>query len=1120
MQKTASACHGSGKGKANWGRPARRSNRLITKTLLVMKLTVLLITTALFTANANGVGQVVSFSGKEVTLEKVFTIVERQTGLVFFYEQTLLKHSRLVSISAENMPLVDFLDQLFKDQPLRFSIESKTIIISKKDVETAVHDTFSYSDLLRAFISGRIVDESGNALSGATIQVKDTKRSTITNEIGFFSLNVTQGETIVITYVGFGRRELKITANNIRERTIPTIALTALRSTMKEVVVNKGFYTTSARLNTGSVGKVTAEEIERLPIANPLLALQGKIPGVEVSAADGLPGSNVTIKIRGNNSIRQGSSPLILIDGIPMAAANGFFADNFRDLDGIVFSGINPATIENINVLKDADATAIYGSRGANGVILITTKKGKVGKLSVNLNASTGVRVLTYKPKMMNTAQYLALREEAFANDGITPTTLNAPDLTLWDRNKNTDWISDLAGQQSQNSDVLASISGGSEQLQFLLSGGFHYETTPLKGDFDHRRGDIHVSISQQSLNRKFQSSASFSYSSGVVGMLVQASQLMTSLKLLPPNAPDQIDANGNLIFTRGVSNPFTTLKQTQETSTNNLNGNFTMSYQLLPEVRLSLNAGMGSVNGEFDLRYPASAEPPGSSTGTARRGYTRASSWSIYPTIEFNKNFGELRIETLLGASLQDQETNAMIIVGTNFPNDQSLANLPMAGILTTTSDYSKYRYQAVFGRIGLNWASKYILNFTGRRDGSSRFAPANRYSNFGAVGLAYIFTSEKWFRNVPVLSFGKIRSSYGITGNDQIGEYKYLDTWRNSDGGAVFNSTILQPDQLFNPDYRWEKNGKLEIAMELGFFKDRISASISYYRNMSGEQLIDFALPGITGFGSVIKNQDLRFLNTGWELSLSSTVFRKKNFQWSTSAFVSFPRTKLLAFPGIAGTNLERTNIIGKPLGARFGYQFLGLDPQTGLYQFIDVDKDGKISSPNDEVYLPRSAKIPLSAGFGNDFRFRELQVSFTTTITFGWSSNALLYTNNRPGQMRNLPVEILNLYWKKPGDNTQLQKATTSQGSKVSQNYSLFGRSDGVFLKTYAIRLQNLTVAYGLPENVRRKIRLRSCRLVLRAQNLFTISSFTGKDPESFGTSNFSPLKTFSAGLDMGI
>ncbi|HEV3252731.1 MAG TPA: SusC/RagA family TonB-linked outer membrane protein, partial [Puia sp.] len=734
--------------------------------------------------------------------------------------------------------------------------------------------------------------------------------------------------------------------------------------------------TTSKKLNTGNVSTVIAATIAEQPVSNPLAALEGRVAGLVVTEQTGVPGGSFTVQIRGQNSIFSGNNPYYVVDGVPFTASsiNSNIIGTAINGGGSPMNDINPSDIENITILKDADATAIYGSRGANGVILITTKKGKAGKTNLDLNVNTGVGEVTRLMPLMNTPQYITMREEAFANDGATPDPTYDHDLTVWDTTRNTNWQKQLIGGQSNIVNVQASLSGGNANSQFVASGSYYGTTTVFPGDFSDKKISGHIGLTQISADRKFQFVFSGNY---VIDQnVLPASNPAQAAFVVPPDAPAPLTPDGHLNWDSGYfgNNPYQYLLRPYRNNTTNFISNATINYELFNGFSIKANLGYTKMQVDESSAYPVSTINPvyGQTTSSAFFASHNLGSWIAEPQLEYKRKGGFGNINLLAGLTFQQDLNQGQTLYSSGYTNEALLGNIEgSSNILVENSTYTLYRYAALFARINYDWQEEFLVNLTGRRDGSSRFGPGRQFADFGAIGAAWIFTKEKALTDLlPVLSFGKIRGSYGITGNDQIGDYQYLQTW--SPVIYPYQGTPgLQPTDLANPGYGWETNKKTELALDLGFWNDRLLISGAYFLNHSSNQLIYYPLAGITGCPYIIQNSSATVQNTGIELELNSTNIKNKNFSWQTLFNISVPKNKLVSYPNLAGSPFANTYVIGQPLTVVNAFHSMGVDPVSGMYIFEAKDPNNPIYP--DDLHALKNTSPVFYGGFQNTFSYK---------------------------------------------------------------------------------------------------------------------------------------------------
>ncbi|WP_316787789.1 SusC/RagA family TonB-linked outer membrane protein [Pedobacter frigoris] len=1074
-----------------------------------MKLSFILlfISFAVLKVSGSASAQQITLERKNVPLKEVLEEISRQSGYKLWYNNSHLEKAGKVSIKIQKAQLTDALDACLKGQPLVYEVLGKTITVHLKPISL---ESKPVSPKQRKPINGKVTDENGQPLPGATIRIKGTQSEATTDELGRFKFNDVQpGATILVSYIGF--EDAEVTAQDQ-----VTITLQRSLSKLDEVQVI-AYGTTTQRLSTSAVGRITAKEIEKQPVANPLATLAGRIPGLVVSQNSGLPGSSFKIQIRGRTSIENSSEPLFLIDGVPF---NGNTLNNFvGGNDGITgqspFNNINPEDIESIDVLKDADATAIYGSRGANGVILITTKKGKEGKTKLTGNVYTGVGKLTRSMRYLNTQEYLSMRREAFKNDGIEPTVENAPDLLVWDTTRYTDWKKLLVGGTAHSTNAQASLSGGSNGTQFLIGANYHRETTVMPGDLADNRANVHLNLNHQSKDDRFYARLTASFSNDKNNLI--GTDLTSAINTVP-NAPLPYDDKGKLNWSEGgvqFANPLGYTMQPYTANTDNLVSNLLTGYRILKGLEIKANFGYTSTILRQTLLKPkVSFDPAGSPVSSSQFGNNIVRTWIIEPQAEYKFSIGRNTVSTLIGGSWQEDKVDGTTINANDFSSDALIGSPAAAASLTSTVNFSQYRYQAIFGRINYNFANKYIVNLTGRRDGSSRFGSGNQFANFGAVGAAWIFSEEDVFKQqLTFLSYGKLRGSYGITGNDKIGDYKFLDTWSPT-YNPYQGTSGLQPTILSNPNYAWEINHKLETAIELGFFKDRLLINTSYFRNKSSNQLVNYTVPSQTGFRSLLRNFPAVVQNSGYEISITAVTIKQQSFSWSTSLHVTVSKNKLISFPGIENSSYSSIYVVGQPLDIRRLFELTGVDTQTGIYQFKGTSYPADLSSMVNVT--PK-----FYGGLQNTFSYKGIQLDLFFQFVKQKGNN--YFSSNlsgTPGSMINQPDVVLNR-WKNQGDNSNIQRYSTQplgSGDAGLAYYYLAYLSDGKLSDASFIRLKNASLSYALPKFWTDRIKAETLTFFVQGQNLFTLTKFQGNDPESsaFSADYLPQLRVLTAGV----
>ena len=1075
--------------------------------------------------------QNITLSKKNITISQLFTVIKSQSGFDFLYEPDMLAKVKRIDINVRNASISEVLDKAFTGQPLTYTIEQKTIVVRKKEenvldkIISAIRLTDLAGQKAGYLVTGKVTDETDHALPGVTVRIKNGSQAVITNEIGTYAIVVNDSNSILeFSYLGYKTEQFTVnTAANVNIKMTPDPAK------LDEVQVI-GYGTTTRRLNTGSQVGISAKDIANQPVTNVGQAMQGRLPGVTVVQNNGLPGAGITIQVRGVTSISNNSLPFYIIDGVPFmnspisGQSSGTGGAGVQSAEGATspLNILNPADIENIEVLKDADATAIYGSRGANGVVLITTKKGRAGKTEFNINASSGMSKVGHFVEMQNTQQYLALRRLGFANNGTTPTTTADPDLTVWDQNAYTNFPKLLLGNTARTYDVTSNISGGDARTNFYLSGTYHKESNVYPGSQSYNRGGGNLNINHSSIDGKFTLGLSAIYTADKNN--IATTELANYAYSLAPNYP-LYKPDGSLYWASGTSfnNPIAYLDQTNDSRASNFITNLNLKYTLAKGLDFKTSVGYGRTDTRTVTIRPLTSLNPDyviNNSGTAGQSYTYVNNYIFEPQLNYKTKIWKGNLDLLAGGSWQYNKANSPYsVVGSGFASDDFLTNIASASTVSFTNSSQEYKYVSVFGRANYNLSSKYILNVSFRRDGSSKFGEDRRFGDFGAGGAAWIFSEESLVKdNLPWLSFGKLRGSYGIVGSDGIGNYGYLDSYAST--SYVYNGISgYQPTRLANNSYQWESTRKIEAALELGFLKDRLSLTTSFYRNRTNNQLLAEPISAQSGFSSFQSNLPALVQNSGVEFTLNSTNIRNKEFSWTSSFNISKNRNKLVAFEGLEkSANFSALYVVGNPISSFYAYQYTGINPTTGLPAFTDFNGNGTITSGlaatgvGDRVYTG-TAYPDFFGGLTNTFAYKGITLDFTFQFVKQKGRSLLSSTFYPPGMPYNAATSVVNDYLALGSQNQLVTAAARGIGRDAYLAYTNYAGSDVNIIDASFIRMKNVSLSYNLPAKWVPKI--KNVRLYMQGQNLFTITGYEGFDPESQGVVT-PPLRSIVAGL----
>jgi TonB-linked SusC/RagA family outer membrane protein len=1101
------------------------------KLIRVMKLTTFLLFIAFMQVSAATLAQKVTLSENHASLTTVLTEIKKQTGYDFAITGTVLEKAKPVTINVKNEELSDVLKQMFENQPLDYKIEDKSVTVSIK-TPTVIDKIKSALNLDKITVTGHIVDERGQPLAGATITIKGTSNSTTSDLYGNFMLKKVQPDaTIVITFLGYDKKELPAKEN------MEVIKLDIASNPLSEVKV-MAYSRESERLSVNNAVTIKGDDIAKQPVNNPLLALQGRVPGLVISPATGVAGSSITVRVHGQSSINSANYPLFVVDGVPypsnpLQTANigsSILGPSEGGGSGSSLSYINPADIESISVLSDADATAIYGSRAANGALVITTKRGKAGPTQITADFQQGWGRNTHFLDLMNTQQYLQMRHEALKNDGITTPSLYDFDINgLWDTTRYTNWQKKLIGGTAQYTNANLSISGGNATTQYLVGGTYNRQSTVFPGDYADQKGSLHFNINSTSANQRFRMQLTGSY-------LFDSNRLPpfnpTGLALsLAPDAPAEYNSDGSINWApyQGGSdswygaNPAAQFLQSYQAKTNNLVANAVLGYQIIDGLNLQVSTGYTNVQTNELAQAPLNYSDPDyiALVGTAARSASYSSnsnsSWIIEPQITFKHQIGKGKLDVLAGGTINQQNYNGLNQSGQDYLSDALLPNLAAAATkYVNSSTQGMYRYDAIFGRLSYNLQDKYLVSLNARRDGSSRFGSANEFHDFWSIGAGWIFSEEKFIKDhVPFMSFGKLKANYGTTGNDGIGDYRYLSIYNVVSYPVPYQGTSgLISTGLPNPYLQWEETHKLLVGIDLGFLKDRILVGANYTRNRSSNELVGFNLPSITGFTGIIENLPALIQNTDWEFTLSTVNIKGKDFKWTSGFNLTLPQNKLLAYPDlIPGGGY----IIGQPLGLTRLFHFLGVDPATGLYQFAD-SQGNSTSNPNPvtDKSVIRNVGFPkYYGGFQNDFSYKRLSLDMFFQFVSQIKYNGLFSGLGPPGTSNNNQMAFVLNRWQHPGDDASFQRFNSNYSAYAS--WADAGASDAAYSNASFIRLKSLSLAYNFPENLLKRAGIQTTSIYIHGENLLTFTPFKGLDPE---TGTLPPLKIFTVGIKLGL
>ena len=1103
--------------------------RTVLKTVLLMKCILLLLTAFVVTARAEGVAQSVSLTGKNLTLRQVFQSIEKQTGYVATYNKELVNENEVLTLLVRDMLLRNALDLIARQRSLTYIIQDKTIFLSPAGKASPKREELAAGEAIipPGDFNGRVVDSVGQPLAGASVLVKGSRTGAQTDAGGHFTLkDLDRNAVLVVSYTGYVTSEFVLTEQAAGFRGTMLLSLKNSDSRLDEVQVI-AYGTTSKRLSTGNVATVKAEDIQKQPVSNPIMTIAGRVAGVQVTEGGGIAGSNFKIVIQGQNTISAGLLPLYIIDGVPFGgkpveATAGASTSAPPIVGGLGLSPLNtlsPSDIESITILKDADATAIYGSRAANGVVLITTKKGKAGKTKLELDVYNGISRINRMLPMLNAAQYLDMRRQAFKNDNITPTTANAADLTSFNTGSDNDFQKLFFGKTGHFTNVAATLSGGNDLTQFLVNVNHRHEGTVLPGNSGDDRSEIRYNLQHQTADKKFHINSSVSYTRDDNNI---APLYINQIYALPANLP-LYNTNGSLAWYTGYTNPQAALNNIYNTKTNNLLANASLSYNIIPGLSVKTDFGYNRIGVNAVTASLIAAQNPANAataTGQVTKINTTNELVVIEPQLNYAHNYGKLKLDALIGGTYQNTNYNQEFFLLGSFKNDALYNDLGSITPLISANGFIVNKYVSGFGRLNFNWAGKYILNGSYRRDGSSRFSPGNRFGNFGSIGAAWIFSEENFSKgHINWLSFGKLRASYGSIGNDQINDYGYTPVYQS--GFTTYNGqTGLAPSGVKNNgNYSWEVTKKLNVSIDLGLLKDKITFTASYFRNRTSNLLVNnVPLASQAGFAGYVGNLPNTLVqNRGFEFELGTLNVQSKQFTWRTSANLTIARNKLLAYPALETASYSsgyftQGYVVGQSLNLLSGYEYTGM--KNGLPTVADLNGSGTITpglvANNKGDFAVLGTKDPrFYGGLNNSLTYGRFQLDFLLQFVSQKGYNIYSYLNTigfpAPGGNYNLPEDILHY-------NFTYSTLASSAASQAYNNY--FKLSSATVSDASFVRLKNVSLAYKFPQGIT-GIGVKSLNLYFRGQNLFTVTKYIGFDPETQGSA-IPPMKLYTLGL----
>ncbi len=992
-------------------------------------------------------------------------------------------------------------------------------------------------------ITGKVTDEKGIPIKSVSVIVKGTILGVNTDANGIYTIKVPiQAKTLIFSAIGLASSEVEINNKN----NINSILKVEDKNLQEVIVVAYG--TQKKAATTGAISTVKGAEIENKPFSSVDKALQGSVAGLNSSAASGAPGAAQDVRIRGVSSINAGNAPLYVLDGAVMNTGDASRLQTTANL----LSTLNPNDIESITVLKDASSTAVYGSRAANGVILITTKRGKAGKTKFRFDTEVGYNNNAYESERnipLNAKQYLDLTREGLVNFGATPTQITATLKSLGDSTGvDFNWKNAVQRQGNQQQYNL-SASGGNEKTTFYISGGyFKQEGTTVTSDLTRKNGAIRITNqATDRLNLSINIDGGFVKQNTPQAGGAFGNPILSSYFILPTRSAYKIDGSLNYLTSDfplgGVYNTLaTTSLDHRRLGQLSLRGSVSAEYKILKNLIFkTVYSGDFNTLEEEQYNNPfygdgvttlAGSPTFGSNilynpatTGRIFNYYTRYYNYTFTNTLNYKQSInkaGDIYANIKIGYENQLSKGYFNTLQGTGFPLTLGLQQAASTATPRTASaTISDYSFLSQFGLLDLNFKDKYILSGSFRRDGSSRFGDNNKYGNFYSVGASWNVDREDFLSNSRIINQLKLRGSYGKSGNASIGNYDYFPGYGF---GANYNSTPGSfPNNVGNLDLTWEENRPLDFGIDLGLFKNRLNITADYYKRKSSKLLLDAQLSPTSGFLSVRKNIG-SLENKGIELTVNVTPISTKEFTWDVNFNYTTNENKITSLPDgkdiLNGLYIYR---VGSNVQSYFLRQYAGVDPANGdPLWYSDSTKGGtqNVYSTAQRI-VDKSPAPKYFGGLTNTLKYR----SFTLDFQFYYSGGNYSFDNFNSFYLGaganptfNKSSRILDR-WQKPGDVTDIPKYIYG-GNKSFQSSSSFYLNNGNF-----IRLRNLQLGYNLPQQLASQLKLSSAFFYIRGTNLYTWVKDKNQpfDPEQ-GASSLSNLnefipKTVSVGLNLG-
>ncbi|OFX33778.1 MAG: SusC/RagA family protein [Bacteroidetes bacterium GWF2_42_66] len=1037
---------------------------------------------------------------KSSKLADVFNSIEEQTDFYFFYNRDQLNDQQIVSVDVENKKVEEVLDELFRGQDIAYKIDGRNILIEVKGtnlIRSAQQKT----------VSGKVTDSAGAPLPGVTVVVKGTTQGIITDFDGKYSLNnVPNDATLVFSFVGMKVQEIAVSGKSsinikMEEETVGI-----------EEVVAIGYGTMKKSDLTGSMVSVSSDKLNTFPIRSIEQALQGRAAGVQITSLNGEPGSEIKMRVRGSTSINAGNEPLFVVDGF--AGANSPPAED----------------IQSVEILKDASATAIYGSRGANGVILITTKRGTAGELKIEASTSYSIQKISNLIDMLNAEQFAQFQNDYREATGSP--TIPYPDPSAL--GVGTDW-QDVIFRSGALQNYQVSVSGGTDKLKIYSSGKYYKQKgIIINSDFEafNGRSNIDVNFSEKI---KLGTQMQFSHfnKNGVLTQNLQSggSGVISGALTFQPDLGIYDNEGNYTISTFGDvrNNPYAIASERTEQSVgNNFVGNAFIDYEIYKDLKFHSSFGV-QLGSDRSGTYLSNAILLGSATnGKASMSGSRSLMLITENYLTYAKTIADIhKINIMAGYSYQSRSNEWFGATSQSFITDSFLFWNLGAGAtpVSPQSALTEWLISSYYSRFNYNFKDRYLITLTGRYDGSSRFGANNKWGFFPSGAFAWNVKQEPFMQQIDKLSHLKIRTSYGVTGNTEIGAYSSMAKL----GNAVFaiegeRVNAVVPSSVANASLSWESTEQSNIGLDIGFFKERVNFTADYYNKITSDLLYEVPLPKYSGYSTSLRNWG-KVRNRGFEFSLNSIV-TDKLLKWSTDFNISFNKNKILELPegdviwnalpgGIFATSTH-IRTVGQPNGVFYGYVFDGVyqegndfsaepDKSPGEIKYRDIksrDADGNLTGVPDGTVNSDDRQIigdpnpDFTFGFTNDFKFKNFELNIFLNGSVG--NDMINFTR--------MELETMNGYNNTTTAYLDAWTPTNTDTDVPAVGYSYWEFSSRWVEDASFLRVKNISLGYSLPSSFLKKLNLSKWKIYISGQDLITLTKYSGYDPEvSWNDSN---------------